>query len=72
MMEAKEAIMRIKDFGLYHAIEDLPKSALTVEAFNKAIELLRLELEEKVAERDEDLMNKYFEEGTLNVQEIKK
>lgn len=43
MMEAKEAIMRIKDFGLYHAIEDLPKSALTVEAFNKAIELLRLE-----------------------------
>ena len=43
MTEAKEAIMRIKDFGLYHAIEDLPKSTLTVEAFNKAIELLRLE-----------------------------
>ena len=42
-MEAKDAIRRIKDFGLYHAIEDLPKSALTVEAFNKAIELLRLE-----------------------------
>ena len=42
-MEAKEAIRRIKDFGLYHAIEDLPKSTLTVEAFNKAIELLRLE-----------------------------
>ena len=42
-MEAKEAIMRIKDFGLYHAIGDLPKSTLTVEAFNKAIELLRLE-----------------------------
>ena len=42
-MEAKDAIMRIKDFGLYHAIEDLPKSTLTVEAFNKAIELLRLE-----------------------------
>ena len=42
-MEAKDAIMRIKDFGLYHAIEDLPNSTLTVEAFNKAIELLRLE-----------------------------
>ena len=42
-MEAKEAIRRIKQFGLYHAIEDLPKSTLTVEAFNKAIELLRLE-----------------------------
>ena len=42
-MEAKEAIMRIKDFGLYHAIEDLPKSTLVVEAFNKAIELLGLE-----------------------------
>ena len=43
MMEAKEAIIRIKNFGLHHAIEDLPKSTLTVEAFNKAIELLRLE-----------------------------
>ena len=42
-MEAKEAIIRIKNFGLHHAIEDLPKSTLTVEAFNKAIELLRLE-----------------------------
>ena len=42
-MEAKDAIMRIKDFGLYHAIEDLPNSTLTVEAFNKAIKLLRLE-----------------------------
>ena len=43
MMEANEAIIRIKNFGLHHAIEDLPKSTLTVEEFNKAIELLRLE-----------------------------
>ena len=42
-MEANEVIIRIKSFGLHHAIEDLPKSTLTVEAFNKAIELLRLE-----------------------------
>lgn len=42
-MKAKESVIRIKNFGLHHAIEDLPKSTLTVEAFNKAIELLRLE-----------------------------
>ena len=42
-MEAKEAIRRIKHFGLYHAIGDLPNSTLTVEAFNKAIRLLELE-----------------------------
>ena len=49
-MEAKESIMRIKDFGSYHAIEDLPKSALTVEAFNNAIELLGLEESGKLIE----------------------
>lgn len=32
-MTYEEAIKRIKEFGLYHAISDLPHSALTVEAF---------------------------------------
>lgn len=36
------------------------------------IESLRLELVEKVAEQDEALMNKYFENGDLTVDEIKK
>ena len=37
----EEAIKRIKEFGLYHAIGDLPNSAKTVEAFNMAIEALQ-------------------------------
>lgn len=36
-----EAIRRIKEFGLHHAIADLPHSARTVEAFDLAIEALQ-------------------------------
>ena len=36
----KEAIKRIKEFALYHAISDLPHSAYTVEAFEMAIRAL--------------------------------
>ncbi len=36
------------------------------------VEALRLELIEKVAEQDEELMEKYFESGDLTVEEIKK
>lgn len=39
-MTNKEAIKRIKDFALYHAIRDLPNSAYTVEAFEMAIKSL--------------------------------
>ena len=39
-MNNKEAAMRIKEFGLYHAIDDLPNSVLTVEAFKIAIKAL--------------------------------
>lgn len=35
-------------------------------------EAMRLELVEKVAEQDEELMNKYFENGELSVEEIKR
>ena len=39
-MNKEEAIKRIRDFGLYHAIEDLPFSTRTVEAFEMAIQAL--------------------------------
>lgn len=39
-MKPEEAIMKVKQFGLYHAIEDLPHSTKTVEAFEMAIEAL--------------------------------
>ena len=41
MMTNEEAIKRITEFGLYHAIGDLPHSAKTVEAFKMAIEALK-------------------------------
>lgn len=47
-MTREEAIRRIKDFGLHHAIKDLPYSMLTVEAFDMAIR--SLEAWEKVKE----------------------
>lgn len=40
-MTEEDAIKRIKDFGLYHAIKDLPHSMRTVEAFEMAIEALK-------------------------------
>ncbi len=46
-MTEKEAIKRIKTFGLYHAIGDLPNSALTVEAFNMAISALEKQIPKK-------------------------
>lgn len=39
-MTENEAIKRIKEFGLHHAIGDLPYSALTVKAFEMAIKAL--------------------------------
>lgn len=40
-MTEEDAIRRIEDFGLYHAIRDLPNSMRTVEAFEMAIEALK-------------------------------
>lgn len=40
-MTENEAIKRVEEFGLYHAIGDLPNSALTVKAFEMAIEALK-------------------------------
>ena len=39
-MTKVEAINRIKEFGLYHAIGDLPFSTKTVRAFEMAIKAL--------------------------------
>lgn len=39
-MEIKEVRKRLKDFGSYHAIKDLPHSTYTVEAFEKADAIL--------------------------------
>lgn len=40
-MTENEAIKRVKEFGLHHAIGDLPYSVLTVKAFEMAIEALK-------------------------------
>ncbi len=40
-MTENEAIKRVEEFGLHHAIGDLPNSALTVKSFEMAIEALR-------------------------------
>ena len=41
------------------------------EEYREECERLRVELVEKAAEQDDDLMNKYFETGELTVEEIK-
>lgn len=40
MTKIDKTIQRIKEFGLYHAMKDLPHSQYTVEAFNIAISAL--------------------------------
>lgn len=40
-MTENETIKRVEEFGLHHAIGDLPNSALTVKSFEMAIEALR-------------------------------
>ncbi len=39
-MNIEKAIRKIKEFGLHHAIQDLPHSELTVKAFEMAISAL--------------------------------
>lgn len=39
-MTESEAVKKVKEFGLYHAIGDLPNSMLTVKAFEMAIKAL--------------------------------
>lgn len=46
-MTYEEAIKKIKQFGLYHAIGDLPNSVFTVQAFKLAIEALEKQIPKK-------------------------
>ena len=41
-MTVGEAIRRIKEFALHHAVQELPNSARTVEAFGMAITALEV------------------------------
>lgn len=41
-MTVGEAIKRIKVFALHHAIQELPNSARTVEAFEMAVDALKI------------------------------
>jgi hypothetical protein len=47
-MNIEKAIRKIKEFGLHHAIQDLPHSELTVEAFEMAISALEKQIPKKV------------------------
>lgn len=47
-MSTQDAIKRIKEFGLHHAISDLPHSTFTVEAFEMAIEALEKQIPQDV------------------------
>ena len=44
-MKIERAIRKIKEFGLHHAIQDLPHSELTVKAFEMAISALEKQIE---------------------------
>lgn len=46
-MTESKAIKKIKEFGLHHAIGDLPNSALTVKAFEMAISALERQTPKK-------------------------
>ena len=41
-MTVAEAIKRIKEFALHHAIQELPNSTRTVEAFEMAVDALQI------------------------------
>ena len=49
-MTNKEAIKRIEDFALYHAIRDLPNSAYTVEAFKIDVDTVRRFIQNELLE----------------------
>jgi elongation factor G len=73
--ETFEGIVDIIEMKAYHFEwsdgENIKEIDVPAELKDKC-EAYRLELIEKVAEMDDDLMNKYFEEGTLSIDEIKK
>lgn len=70
-----EGIVDIIEMKAYHFEGDSGEKITEIEIpadIKDKVEALRLELIEKVAEQDEALMDKYFSEGDLTVDEIKK
>jgi RNA polymerase-binding transcription factor DksA len=47
-MNIEKAIRKIKEFGLHHAIQDLPHSESTVKAFEMAISALEKQMPKKI------------------------
>jgi elongation factor G len=73
--ETFEGIVDIIEMKAYHFEGDSGERITEIDIpadIKGKCEALRLELMEKVAEQDDSLMEKYFEEGELNVAEIKK
>jgi elongation factor G len=73
--ETFEGIVDIIEMKAYHFEGDSGEKVTEIDIpadIKDKVEALRLELVEKVAEQDEDLMNTYFETGDLSVEEIKK
>ena len=72
--ETFEGIIDIIEMKAYHfegsSGENITEIEIPADLKDK-VEALRLELVEKVAEQDEALMDKYFENGELTIQEIK-
>jgi elongation factor G len=73
--ETFEGIVDIIEMKAYHFEGDSGENVTEIDIpadIKDKVEALRLELVEKVAEQDETLMDKYFSEGDLSVDEIKK
>ncbi len=73
--ETFEGIVDIIEMKAYHFEGDSGENITEIEIpadIKDKVDALRLELIEKVAEQDEDLMEKYFAEGDLSVTDIKK
>lgn len=73
--ETFEGIIDIIEMKAYHfdgnSGEKIAEIPIPADLQDK-VEMLRMELVEKVAEQDETLMEKYFAEGELTIAEIKK
>lgn len=64
-MTENEAIKKVEEFGLYHAIGDLPNSVLTVKAFEMAIKALEEIQQYRAIGTVEEIQNMEKEEDIL-------
>ncbi len=73
--ETFDGIIDIIEMKAYHFEWDSGENITEIDIpadLKDKVDALRLELVEKVAEQDDELMDKYFENGDLTVDEIKK